>query len=117
IPSPSSQNLRSAPQKHPKPKIAVSKPSGYGPLSGRPLTKWRDAVGIGSLRPGNAVAALGISSFFLNVNILISLVQSRGGLMLHKHRRPVSHALREPGQSLKSAKVPPVALHQGSSSD
>src|SRR5579871_4606486 len=74
MPSPSSQNLRSAPQKHPMPKIAVSRPSGYGPLSGRPLTKWRAAVAIGSLRPGRAVAALGISSFFLNVNILHLLV-------------------------------------------
>src|SRR5712671_2612463 len=94
MPSPSSQNLRSAPQKHPKPKIAVSEPSGYGPLSGRPLTKWRDAVAIGSLRPGSAVAALGISSFFLNVNILIS--SSRADLCLtYKLWRTVSHAFRD----------------------
>ena len=35
-----------------------------------------DAVGIGSLRPGRAVAALGISSFFLNMNISISWSKS-----------------------------------------
>src|SRR5262245_1204464 len=63
MPSPISQNLRSAPQKHPRPKTAVSVPSGYGPFSGRPLMKWVAAVGIGSARPLSAVSAVGISGF------------------------------------------------------
>src|SRR5262249_50181810 len=105
IPSPSSQNLRSAPQKHPKPKIAVSEPSGYGPLSGRPLTKWREAVAIGSLRPGSAVAALGISSFFLNMNILIS--SSRADLCLtYKLWRTASYAFRDHEQGSQCAGAP-----------
>src|SRR6516162_2134086 len=72
MPCPNSLNLRLAPQKHPKPMTTVFQPSAYGPLSGRPLTKWCDAVAMGSLRPGSAVAVLGISSFFLNVNIPVS---------------------------------------------
>src|SRR5947207_1144588 len=73
MPSPSCQNTRSAPQKQPSPKIAVWKPAGYGPLSGRLRTKWSAAVGIAFARPGKASAADGISSFFLNMNIAISL--------------------------------------------
>src|SRR6266446_4646240 len=59
MPSPSSQNLRSAPQKQPSPNTACSRPCGYGGCSGRPLTKWLAAVGIGLARPGSASAALG----------------------------------------------------------
>src|SRR5712671_6171730 len=111
MPSPSSQNLRSAPQKHPKPKIAVSEPSGYGPLSGRPLTKWRDAVGIGSLRPGSAAAALGISSFFLNVNILTFLVDLAVDRVSHissggRFRMPVGITAR-PWERGRPAPLPP----------
>src|SRR5215470_18016872 len=74
MPSPNSQNLRSAPQKQPMPNMAVSKPSGYGPLSGRCNTKCSRAVGIGVERPGKASAADGISSFFLNMNMVASPV-------------------------------------------
>src|SRR6266404_8759885 len=59
MPSPSSQNLRSAPQKQPSPNTACSRPCGYGGCSLRPLTKWVAAVGIGVARPGSASAALG----------------------------------------------------------
>src|SRR4051812_7293753 len=69
MPSPSSQNLRSAPQKQPKPKIAVSNPAGYGPFSGLPLTKCAAAVRIGSARPGSASALDGMSSDFLKPNM------------------------------------------------
>src|SRR5262249_38321052 len=69
MPSPSSQNLRSAPQKQPMPKMAVSWPAGYGPLSGRPLTKWLVAVGVGVARPGSAAPGAGIFNCFLNLNL------------------------------------------------
>src|ERR1043166_1427464 len=69
MPSPSFQNMRSAPQKQPSPKAAVSRPAGYGPFSGVPSTSCFAAVGIGLGRPGSASAADGISSFFLNMNI------------------------------------------------
>src|SRR5882724_217999 len=59
MPSPSCQNLRSAPQKQPSPNTACSRPAGYGGCSLRPLTKWVVAVGIGVARPGSASAALG----------------------------------------------------------
>src|SRR6266576_51873 len=74
MPSPNSQNLRSAPQKQPIPNMAVSKPMGYGPLSGRRKMKYATAVGIGVDRPGSASAADGISSFFLNMNMAASPV-------------------------------------------
>src|SRR5215217_7081137 len=70
MPSPSSQNLRSAPQKQPKPKIAVSSPAGYGPFSGLPLTKCDVAVRIGLGRPGSASALDGMSSDFLKPNMV-----------------------------------------------
>src|SRR6187431_2325967 len=72
MPSPSSQNFRSAPQKQPNPKIAVSNPAGYGPFSGLPLTKCVAAVRIGLDRPDNASALDGMSSDFLNMNIVRS---------------------------------------------
>jgi hypothetical protein len=56
------------------PNIALSKPSGYGPFSGRCKTKCSRAVGIGVERPGKASAADGISSFFLNMNMVASPV-------------------------------------------
>src|SRR3984957_14177197 len=59
MPSPSSQNLRSAPQKQQRPNTACARPAGYGGCSWRPLTKWLVAVGIGLVRPDNASAALG----------------------------------------------------------
>src|SRR5690242_14353070 len=59
MPSPSSQNFRSAPQKQPSPNTACSRASGYGGSKVRPLTKWRVAVGIGVARPGKASFALG----------------------------------------------------------
>jgi hypothetical protein len=34
------------------------------------LTKCRDAVGIGSARPVSAVATVGISGFFLDMNMV-----------------------------------------------
>src|SRR5262245_28090202 len=89
MPSPSSQNLRSAPQKQPMPNIAVSSPAGHGPLRGWPLTKCTDAVGIGSARPLRAVAAVGISGFFLDMNMLGLLVT--GGAIINAppvYRRP-----------------------------
>src|SRR4051812_47137263 len=51
------------------PKIAVSRPAGYGPFSGLPLTKWVAAVRIALGRPGSASAFDGMSSDFLNMNI------------------------------------------------
>ena len=51
------------------PNIAVSRPSGYGPLRAFPLTKWRVAVGIAVGRPGSASPGPGIASFFLVMNM------------------------------------------------
>ena len=51
------QKIRSAPQKHPSPKIAVSRPSGNGGLMGWSFTKWVAGTGISSVRPGSAVSA------------------------------------------------------------
>src|SRR6185503_4730224 len=63
MPSPNSQNLRSAPQKQPRPNIAFSEPAGYGPFNARPLTKCVSAVRIACERPGNASAAVGMAVF------------------------------------------------------
>src|ERR1051325_1795372 len=76
MPSPSCQNLRSAPQKHPSPKIAVSRPCGYGPFRARPLTWWRLAVAIGAARPGKASPGAGMA-VFLNRNIGVLLALSK----------------------------------------
>src|SRR5450631_2077531 len=54
-----SQNLRSAPQKQPIPKVANSVPTGKGGTSGAPLTKCLAGTAIRSVRPGNASAAVG----------------------------------------------------------
>src|SRR5262249_55440053 len=59
----------SAPQKHPMPNMAFSKPAGYGPFNGCRLMKCSRAVGIGSDRPGNASADVGRALDFLNRNI------------------------------------------------
>src|SRR5882724_9526118 len=59
MPAPSSQNLRSAPQKQPSANTACSRPAGYGGCSLRPLTKWVVAVGVVVARLGSASAALG----------------------------------------------------------
>src|SRR5882724_7995046 len=59
MPAPSSQNLRSAPQKQPSANTACSRPAGYGGCSLRPLMKCVAAVGIGVARLGSASAALG----------------------------------------------------------
>src|SRR6185312_677678 len=63
MPSPNSQNLRSAPQKQPRPNIAFSEPAGYGPFNARPLTKCVSSVRIACERPGNASAAVGMAVF------------------------------------------------------
>src|SRR5882672_3042454 len=73
MPSPNSQNLRSAPQKQPRPNTARSRPSGYGPFRGRPLTKCCLAVGIAFGRPGSASPGAGIETFFLNMNMAGSI--------------------------------------------
>src|SRR5271170_1697674 len=70
------------------PNTAVSRPCGHGPSSGRPLTKCWDAVGIGAARPLSAVAEVGISGFFLDMNMV--------GLLIlvwrtYKRRRRISH--------------------------
>src|SRR3954469_8112770 len=81
MPSPSSQNLRSAPQKQPRPKIAFSEP-GYALFRARPLTKCVSAVGIGCARPGRASAAEGML-VFLKPNIVFLPADGRNiGLTL-----------------------------------
>src|SRR3990170_5507741 len=77
-PSPSCQNLRSAPQKQPRPKTARSIPSGYGPCRGCPLTKCRSAVGIGDERPGNASVELGTSRRLREKNMSVAPDQDSG---------------------------------------
>ena len=53
---------RSAPQKQPMPKMAVSTPSGKGGSSGVPRTKWVSGMGKGrASRPGSASAGSGIA--------------------------------------------------------
>ncbi len=98
MPSPSSQNLRSAPQKQPMPNIAVSKPAGYGPLSAAVKMKCSRAVGIGVGRPGSASAADGISGFFLNVNMARSPRTRR----LYIGQRVQSHGRAYPITRLRS---------------
>ena len=63
------QNMRSAPQKQPRPNIAVSRPSGYGPFSGRLETKCFEAVGIGLPRPGSASSGFGRLSFLFSMSL------------------------------------------------
>src|SRR4051812_49972323 len=46
--------MRSAPQKHPMPKTARSRPSGNGGSSGVPSTQWRSGTRMRSGRPGRA---------------------------------------------------------------
>src|SRR6185295_19687388 len=84
-----------APQKQPRPNIAVSRPSGYGPFSGRPLTKCLAAVGIGLARPGSASAAAGISAFFLNMNIAISLLRDANIIAVWRLRTGTCHHIRK----------------------
>src|SRR3954470_673928 len=80
MPSPSSQNFRSAPQKQPSPNTTCSRPSGYGGCKARPLTKWRVAVGIGVARPGNASFALG-SAVVLRMKNMDYLQAGLGGIL------------------------------------
>src|SRR6185437_14003595 len=84
MPSPNSQNLRSAPQKQPRPNIAFSKPCGYGPFRLRSLTKCVSAVRIGCARPGRASAAEGMA-VFLKPNMVVLPV---GGPNIGAARRP-----------------------------
>src|SRR5687767_12708087 len=63
MPSPSSQNFRSAPQKQPMPNTAVRVPSGNGPASGVPSTWWVAGICMASARPGRASAASIILDF------------------------------------------------------
>ena len=56
------QNRRSAPQKHPIPKIARSVPSGNGGVIGVPSTRCGPSPGIGSSRPGSASPGAGSSA-------------------------------------------------------
>src|SRR5271165_5328231 len=60
-----SQNAFSAPQKQPRPNSAISLPSGYGPFSGAPFTKWVLAVGMGWARPGSASFGSGMAALVL----------------------------------------------------
>src|SRR6188474_541997 len=117
MPSPSSQNLRSAPQKQPKPKIAVSSPAGYGPFSGLPLTKCDVAVRIGLGRPGSASALDGMSSDFLKPNMVgppeivtayigrIGHFGTASGLTIRLFRRMALHT-RLPTRSFPGALFP-----------
>src|SRR2546430_4974836 len=101
--------MRSAPQKQPMPKIAVSTPSGNGPLSGVPSTAWRAGTGISASRPGSAEAAsttlagLRVKSTFCSLEqypqatqqvgkagVLDSVLQAHTGLFEHAPRRAVA---------------------------
>jgi hypothetical protein len=53
------QNIRSAPQKQPIPKIARSIPSGNGGPMGVPRTRWVPGATIGLSRPGSASSGAG----------------------------------------------------------
>src|SRR5581483_1061881 len=79
MPSPSSQNLRSAPQKQPSANTACSRPCGYGGFRLWPLTKWVVAVGMACARPGSASVALG-SAVDLRMNSMEFL---RAGIDRH----------------------------------
>ncbi len=54
------QKAFSAPQKQPRPKMAVRAPSGHGGVSEAPLTWWRSVMTMGSSRPGSASAGDGM---------------------------------------------------------
>ena len=57
--------MRSAPQKQPIPTMAISTPSGHGPVSGLPLMKCAAGTGmVWSVRPGRASAGSIITVFF-----------------------------------------------------
>src|SRR6266542_4334196 len=73
--------MRSAPQKQPIPKTAVSLPAGHGPFSGVPSTVCVDATGISVELPGRAWSGVGRSSFLYRRNTVtpfIRQVQRRG---------------------------------------
>jgi hypothetical protein len=55
------QNMRSAPQKQPIPKIARSVPSGNGGPIGVPRTRCVPGIAIGVSRPGSASSGVGIA--------------------------------------------------------
>src|SRR5262245_13944977 len=56
------QNIRSAPQKQPMPKMARSVPSGKGGPIGVPRTRCRPGTTIGVSRPGSASSGVGIAA-------------------------------------------------------
>ena len=67
------QNAFSAPQKQPRPKIAVFVPSGHGPASGVPRTVWVPGVTIGAGRPARASAGEGTVSGLAVKNLMRQL--------------------------------------------
>src|SRR5260221_10036012 len=70
------QNFFSAPQKQPRPNTAVRVPSGHGPVSDAPFTKWRAGATMGSDRPLRASSGLGMDAFRPNRNM--PLLYARG---------------------------------------
>src|SRR3990170_707034 len=82
------QNIRSAPQKHPMPKMAVSEPSGNGGTIGVPCTRCSPRPLIGSPRPGGACLELTIS--VLRVNRLMARKDTPALVRLRSETAPRS---------------------------
>src|SRR5258705_13622658 len=68
------QNIRSAPQKQPIPKTAISDPAGHGPCCGVPSTACVGGTFSGVVRPGNAWPAVGIAGAVRRRNTVRSLI-------------------------------------------
>src|SRR5215213_8022296 len=77
------QKPRSAPQKQPMPKTAVSTPSGNGGSSGVPSTKWVSGTAKGWVsRPGSASAGSGIAVLSRNRKLIPPRVVSAAPMEL-----------------------------------
>src|SRR4051794_33325454 len=63
--------MRSAPQKQPMPKIALSVPSGNGGSSGVPSTKWLEGTAIRCSRPGRASSFEVMAVFLLSRKLMV----------------------------------------------
>src|ERR1022692_1562729 len=72
------QNFRSAPQKQPNPNSASAIPCGNGGAIRAWFTKCLSGTIIGTLRPGSACSAVGMTAIFFSIHTLLSGRRGRG---------------------------------------
>src|SRR5450631_935588 len=110
MPSPSCQNLRSAPQKHPIPNKAVSIAGGNGGRRLCPVMKWVSAVATGSARPGSASAAAGKDMRLRNNTMTASLTGfvelSNLGLPSYAHKLKIKDRRENRGAGVQRLEKP-----------